>query len=248
MKLITFSLWGDDPKYCAGAVRNAELASQIYPGWTCRFYIGSSTPFAVTEELIKVTKHWARYHQDSDGKVVALCGGSIEPVELEIYHRDEPGDWRGMFWRFEPASEDGVEVFISRDCDSRLTKREAAAVSDWLGGPQLIHVMRDHPEHSVPMLGGMWGAKHHAIHDIKEWMRQWDQEDRWQTDQEFLRDVIWPKNHYKAMVHDNWNRFPMPSVEQRSFPTSRQNKEFVGAIIGLHEERLHPEHHKVLND
>ena len=38
MKLITFSLWGQDPKYLVGAIRNAELASEIYPDWICRFY------------------------------------------------------------------------------------------------------------------------------------------------------------------------------------------------------------------
>ena len=244
-KLITFSLWGEDPKYCVGAVQNAELAQQIYPGWVCRFYIGSSVPFEVTEELMQKTEHWARYSQ-IDGKWTPLCGGSLDSVELEIYHMDEPGDWRAMFWRFTPASDDGVDVFISRDCDSRLSQREAVAVQQWLESPKLIHVMRDHQHHTTPILGGMWGAKRHAIPDLTRMMEEWNQEDRWQTDQEFLRDIVWPRNYHKVLAHDDWSRFPQ-GVENRTFPTPREGDNFVGAIIGPNEERLHPEHHAMLN-
>ena len=38
MKVISFSLWGDNPKYTIGAMRKAELAATWYKGWKCRFY------------------------------------------------------------------------------------------------------------------------------------------------------------------------------------------------------------------
>ena len=31
--------YGSTPKYVLGAVRNAELISQVFPGWVARFYI-----------------------------------------------------------------------------------------------------------------------------------------------------------------------------------------------------------------
>ena len=37
MNLITFSLFGDNPLYCQGAVENANIARVIYPEWTARF-------------------------------------------------------------------------------------------------------------------------------------------------------------------------------------------------------------------
>ena len=37
--IISFSLWGEDPKYWIGALRNIELARKFYPGWITRFYI-----------------------------------------------------------------------------------------------------------------------------------------------------------------------------------------------------------------
>lgn len=230
-KLITFSLWGEDPKYCQGAIRNAELAPLIYPGWKCRFYFGT---------IPKPTP---------ETPIGGLLGRTIyklmEMDHVECVFLDEPADWTGMFWRFYPASEDDVEAFISRDCDSRLSEREAAAVQEWMNSPRLIHIMRDHPHHTTPMLGGMWGAKRHAIPEMKELIEQWNKEDRWQTDQDFLRAVIWPRYHHKVMTHDDWNRFPLAD-ERRFFPTPRDGNNFVGAIIGPNEERLHPEHHAMI--
>jgi hypothetical protein len=220
-KIISFSLWGSEEKYTMGAIRNAELASKIYPGWRCRFYIDT---LSVPLDTIK----------------------ALEQFDVDIYSmpRDMSG-WKGMFARFLPASEDDVDVFISRDCDSRLSEREAAAVSEWMNSPRLIHSMRDHLYHTVPILGGMWGAKRDAIPNMKALIEEWNQEDRWQTDQEFLRDVIWPINAHKVLAHDNWNRFP-GMAQNRFFPTERTNQDFIGSIMGANDERLHPEHHTIL--
>lgn len=220
-KLITFSLWGDNPKYCAGAVQNAKLAQTLYPGWTCRFYIGRSVPTDTYTAL-------------------------LEEPNVRVVNMHVEGDWRGMFWRFKPAGEDDVDVFISRDCDSRLTSREARAVEVWMKSPYLIHAMRDHPWHSVPILGGMWGAKRHAIPDMNRLISGWQQEDRWQTDQEFLQQIIWPNHKHKILAHDNWSRFP--GCKTVRFPTQRINAEFVGAIVDANGERLHPEHHDLVRN
>ena len=66
----------------------------------------------------------------------------------------------GDVWRFLPVLDPGVEAVLSRDLDSRLTAREAAAVTQWLEETSLpFHVMRDHPMHGTEILGGMWGAR-----------------------------------------------------------------------------------------
>jgi hypothetical protein len=44
MKVLSFSLWGAKAPYTVGAIRNAELALAVYPGWVCRFYCGTSVP------------------------------------------------------------------------------------------------------------------------------------------------------------------------------------------------------------
>jgi hypothetical protein len=56
-KVISFSLWGDNPKYCVGAVRNAEIAPVHYPDWVCRFHVGKSVPTQYVEALAEDGKH-----------------------------------------------------------------------------------------------------------------------------------------------------------------------------------------------
>jgi len=230
-KLITFSLWGDDPKYCEGALRNAELAEKVYPGWTCRFYVGQEPDSHNPHNLIP------DYRSTVLLKLLNMDNVEVVPI-------DEPANWTGMFWRFYPASEDDVDVFISRDCDSRLSEREAAAVDEWLDSPRLIHVMRDHPHHSAPMMGGMWGAKRGALPYLQEQLAVYIGGNFWQVDQNFLREIVWPANCHKVMAHDDWNRFPGAAINK--FCPPREGDDFVGAIIGAHEERVHPEHHAML--
>ena len=107
-KIISFSLWGSRPVYAAGALRNAELAAEIYPGWTCRFYLGRDVSYELVQKL--------------------RAFPNVETVTVP-----EPPGWRGMFWRFYPAAESDVEVLLVRDVDCRLNRREAGAVLEWLG-------------------------------------------------------------------------------------------------------------------
>lgn len=177
MKVIAFSLWGQDPRFVAGAISNIKLAPLYYPGWTCRVYISSEVPFARHREL-------------------RLAG-------FEIYQRGSAlGALDGLFWRFEPAYEPGVEAFISRDLDSRLNPREAAAVNEWLESGKRLHTMRDHYEHIVPILGGMWGCRHWP--EFADLLRGWKQRNRMGDDQEFLKHVIWPLVKDDCIQHDRY--------------------------------------------
>jgi len=211
-KIIAFSLWGNNPKYTIGALYNAELTTEIYPGWVARFYIGQSTSANVSRKL--------------------------EKLGSEIVLMNEPGDWKGMFWRFYPAGEEGVEVMLSRDADSRLNLREKAAVDEWLASDKDFHIMRDHPAHDAPIMGGMWGARGTILKDIKKMIDEYQKGDFWQVDQNFLREKIYPLIKDKSFVHDEF-------FEKKPFPTERQNKEFVGDVFDENNIR-HSEYWKAI--
>ena len=52
-----------------------------------------------------------------------------------------------------------VDVFVSRDLDSRINAREAAAINEWRKHSNYsIHSMRDHPGHGVGLVGASWGT------------------------------------------------------------------------------------------
>ena len=160
-KIISFSLWGDNPKYCVGAIKNAELQKKIYPNWICRFYVHVDVPEKYTSKL-----------------------KSIENTEVIIEHRKP--DWTGMFWRFEAISEDDVSVMISRDCDSRLNEREAEAVSEFMNSDKLFHIMRDHPWHKFNVLGGMFGIKKGLLDNMKDLCASFSQTNNYGTDYRFF--------------------------------------------------------------
>ena len=174
MKIISFSLWGNCPALVAGALANARLARQHYPDWSYRVYAGDDVPDRDVDELLGVG------------------------FDVRIRRRPTSESWAGLFWRFEPA--DDADVFISRDLDSRLNPREAAAVQEWLSTDFAFHSMRDHYQHTVPLLGGMWGCRRNPW--VAEQLAAWGQRSNKGDDQVFLAEKLWPHIRDKCLVHD----------------------------------------------
>jgi len=189
-KIISFSLWGGNPVYNIGAIRNAELAKEIYPDWVCRFYYGKST----LENTIDKLKTF----------------NNVELVDMGV-----DGDWTGMFWRFYPASDEDVDVVIVRDCDSRLNMREKYAVEEWLKSDKGFHIMRDHPAHGTEILGGMWGSKKNVVSNMKNMIDDYIKGNFWQVDQNFLREKVYPLIRLDCLVHDEYfERKPFPKPRE----------------------------------
>jgi len=192
-KVISFSLWGDDPKYCVGAIKNAELAIEHYPGWICRYHVGSSTPDKYLNEISSYKN-------------------------TEIFLKEEKGDWAGSLWRFLDASDLSVDIMISRDTDSRLNSRESAAVKEWIESDKKFHIMRDHPYHGTEILGGMWGVKQHYLADMKHLISKYTKGDFWQVDQNFLKEIIYPIVAGNCMVHDEFfEKTTWPTKRKKGF-------------------------------
>ena len=108
MNVICFSLWGNKPSYTIGAIRNADIAQQLFHDWLCVYYCFPSVPIEIITQL------------QTRKNVI------IRPVESELAIHDN----RGMFYRFLPADESGIERMMSRDTDSRLSERERIAVDE----------------------------------------------------------------------------------------------------------------------
>ncbi len=209
-KVIAFSLWGTNPKYLIGAIHNAVLARHLYPGWTCRFFVGRSVPD-------RVIKHISCFSW------------------TEIVRMDQDGGWEGMFWRFLPALDSETTVLLSRDADSRLSYRERAAVDQWLGSRMAFHIMRDHPRHIAPIMGGMFGARRGSLKALADALtRNADRDAFYQCDQIFLRDHLYPSVRDDAMIHDEYAHIDR---DARPFPTPRIDHEFVGDVFDENETR-----------
>jgi len=219
--VVAFSLWGEHRMYWIGALRNIELVKKYFPTWICRFYIDESSK----NELISTIK-----------------GDNVEVIlvkSIDSFH--------GMFWRFWAAEDPNVDIFLSRDCDSRISDREVFAVKEWLDSDKDFHIMRDHPYHTVPVLGGMWGCKNGILRNINfsKLILNWNQFGKKGIDQDFLGSVIYPNVKHRSMEHSEFNlKF---GGEIRSFPTIRNNYEFVGDVFDENEER-HPDYWKIIKN
>lgn len=224
-KVIAFSLWGPSLKYSIGAIKNAKLAAELFPDWECWFYFPTGEDMRNMDALVHAG--------------VVLMG----MPNASVIDSGSPGDWRMMFDRFKPALDPTVDVFISRDCDSRLSLREKEAVDEWLASPKGFHIMRDHPWHGAKILGGMWGMKRDCLPEFGQLLSAWKAEDRWQTDQDFLASEIYPRVVNNALVHDPF--FDIPIEDAQPFPDLRNGLEFVGQVFDQNDVTV-SEHQEIL--
>lgn len=174
--VISFSLYGDDPKYTHNAIVNVLLAKCVYNGWICRFYVDASVPESIVRTLESM-------------------GTEVVPMTSV---RDVPGSER-MLWRFHAASDPSVAVMISRDCDSWVSFREAYSVREWVQSDKQFHILRDHCYHSQAIMGGMWGVKRGTLPEMKDLCDVFSTKETY--DQGFLATVIYPRIVSSCMVH-----------------------------------------------
>lgn len=211
-RIISFSVWGDQHAYTAGAVENAKLAPRIYPDWTTRFYCDSRVPADIIAAL-----------RDNGG---------------EIVRKPESDGFWGLYWRFEAVWDTpGAERMIVRDTDSRLNLREADAVQEWIESGLPFHVMRDNPAHNIQILGGMWGSVTHIIPEWERLQEQWlsalkpdpqNPKPKYHgSDQVFLCSVIWKYVKSCHIAHDEYFKF---TGHERPFRVKLKRDGYVGMI------------------
>ena len=187
-RVLSFSLFGDNPIYCETAILNAQAMPEVYPGWQMWVYHDASVPEHVLERLRRYRVRVLDVHQ------------------LGIAH------WPGTFWRFHAVSEPHVEKVQFRDADSLISSREAQWVQLWLESPQPFHVFRDWYSHLDLMLAGMWGAHAPFLAGMSEWieahLKTRVELHPTHADQVFLAEVIWPKIAPYCLVHDTVHDLP----------------------------------------
>jgi len=144
MNIISFSLWGMDLKYCKGALRNCELAKEIYPNFVCRFYVDLLVPTIILYQL--------------------------KSLGAEIIHKNIVGNFEGMFWRFEAVND--ADIVLIRDCDSRLNEREKYCIEEWLKSDKGCHTIIDHPYHQYFIMPGLTGFKKDIIPNMKQLLKE----------------------------------------------------------------------------
>jgi len=202
-KVVSFAVWGDNPIYTVGAIKNADLVAKHYPEFEAWFSVGKSVPEDIIAEL------------------------EARPNTMVI-RKDGPEDQTATMWRFQFGEDEGVDTLLSRDADSRIELREVEAVREWLESPYEFHVMRDHPWHNVPILAGMFGARGDALYRVSKWSKIYTAHDYYQTDQTFLAQYIYPTVMTSTLAHDEYFYYEseLNPDQRRPFPSPRIDGQF----------------------
>ena len=237
-KVAGFSFYGNTSsevhkgkQFFVGIKENLELLPILYgEEWSMRLY----------------------YDLDREDPLMHdLCSLACQHSHLDLCHvRDLPGnpvkDASSIFpmnWRFFPTLDPQVDLFLSRDLDSRFSAREVAAVSEWLESGQPIHSMRDHPQHRTPLLGGTWGARITEPGVRREWKKSWEKmlgdklafapRSAKGPDQDLLKFYVWPWGKNMAMEHDSYRCHVYKN--SIGFPTQRKDEvnNFVASVVSV---------------
>lgn len=209
MKVFSFSLFGENPIYKLGLLKNIEFILKNFPEWKVFVYL----PVGYDVEYVKNIKE------------------SYDNV-LIFYMVDE--QYYNCTWRFQAICESYVEVMVCRDADSRVSERDVACINEWLNSDYNYNIVRDHPiGHHWRMNAGMWGSKKtEFIINIKNMLEDFKKKNTHLLinntfDQIFLRDIIYPNICTNTLVHDEYYRY-----EPQAKPIEHDRKSNDFAFIG----------------
>ena len=141
-KVISYSLWGDSDIYYEGLIQNCIIAKNLLPDYLVWVYVDET-------------------HNRQRLNDIFLKQSNVKIKEDKLCNF-----FYGMFWRmFAMESEN---VVLCRDLDSRLSIRECNLIREWECSPFNFHTIRDHPCHTMPIMGGLWGCKNNKFNNIKQ--------------------------------------------------------------------------------
>jgi hypothetical protein len=208
MKVFSFSVYGDNPIYTIGMLKNIALIREIFPDWHTFIYVPENQ-----------NKDYVKKLEENDKVMVMPMANA------------------GFFnstWRFRAITYYLCEAMECRDADSRISVRDKAAIDEWLASDYKYHIIRDHPGgHHWAMNAGMWGAKRtefisnigRMLTDCQTICPQYSKLPTF--DQEFLRSAIYPHIVTESMVHDEYYKY-----EKQAKPINHDRKSNDFAFIG----------------
>ena len=200
-RVLTFTLWGNNPTYTTGSIKNAQLAQTYYPEFECWFYIHAET----------VPQHIIDTLNTLPNVKIIFKSGNLNTI-------------KPLMWRFEAIDDPEVEIMMSRDTDTRILLREKLAVDEWINSNKSFHIMRDHPHHDAFILGGMFGTK--KISAIPSWCNIINEfiQCNGSYDKIFLEKYIYPIIINDCTIHASFCKkesfclnFPIQYDENRHF-------------------------------
>ena len=119
-------------------IENVLIAKELYKGWTVRVHYNDTVPTKIIDWL------------------------KLQDNVILVHHENMKTKASNMFWRFEDLFIKNATVIV-RDSDSRLSEREFGFVNEWLQSSKDFHIIRDHKDHTTPILAGTMGCRNNCL-------------------------------------------------------------------------------------
>lgn len=234
-KVIAISIYGVESKFIGNSMFSWEktilkflkpLANEIdtlLPEWILRVYID----FTGSKNSQREFLHNFSNLDICDIKNLPMFGSSLRSI------------LPGRMWRFLPIFDPYVDYLLSQDLDSPIVEREIETIQMWLSNEHdknFFYIARDHIQHGVPILAGLWGAsmKHarYLLFHIFQVMLMPNLVqfylEGYAGDQAFLRDHVWDFVKDNATIFDSYS---CQQLKGQPFPSQRPSTNcYLGCI------------------
>ena len=213
--IFSFCIYGSNPKYVEGMVKNLEQIRHYYPTFQTWIVVGNDVPSEYIE----------KYQSFPNVKLthVSCSGGRL------------------MTYRFFPIDDPSVECMIVRDADSRISERDHECIKRFIDSEFTLFTIRDHYYHKCPIMGGQWGIKRtshdkefnleKAYHESKESLTKDCGVDAYDTDQYFTRHYIYPKYGARLLAFISVNyEFARIETTAEITPPQKDKWDFCGNV------------------
>ncbi len=221
MKVISYSLWGNQDRYILPLLNNVEIAAELFADWHIVVYVSDSLNETVKDKL--------KRHGCS------------------IYECGESPDTRGAFWRFKSLILPDVEAVLFRDADSMLTPRDKAMVDCWLASNRDFYLCRDHPSHTRPIAAGLWGVRGKGISQIREIAKFDPIYANYGDDEKFLAQFVYLKHRKSFMIFAPYLLYPGEKNEEFDYQ-STDYTDYLGRVYAVEDNRQQDEIMKKIHE
>lgn len=211
MKVLSFCIFGSNEKYCRGLFENIEIIKNKLSSFHIFIYVGNDVP-----------EEWIKKYSEYD--------------KVKLIYTNRIGN-NNRINRFFAIDDDNVDMMIVRDADSRIHDRDIWCINHFMYSEFGAHTIRDHPYHSIQMMGGLWGLKKGFLNKpIKELYRLYNPENiiaSIQHDQYFLRDVIYNLIEKYLVVYISLHEliYRENSTTHLFIPFPIKDNDFCGQVI-----------------
>jgi hypothetical protein len=208
--VISFCLYGPyNKKYYKGLLENLQIINKKLPTFYIYISFGNDIDKSIIEDI--------KMYKNIIYKIYDLTGDKIKS------------------FRFIPLDNGKIDILFSRDIDSRINKRDLWCINDFIKSKYLVHIIRDHKNHTFPIMAGMVGFRKEFLKHINSFtdiIKLYENITfSYLTDQIILANNIYKKyiNSDIFLTHSSKNIFNENNFVQ--IPLLVNKETFIGQVI-----------------